>query len=462
MTSLLLLVVVALVALGQHGIFAFLGPTATGRPFVSSRDGGVVLSDSTLRGGKARYGSIPSTILFHSAAPQPPLDHTDTTLTSTPASPMHGWAIQAISEALSTVAKAIQDEEDDPYEVMSHIGSVTQRIVQKANLQDPEESQVLGGRVVAILTRLELLEDQLQRQAETLIRDYGYTHPQIVEYIGIPASELMEEPGDSIQVKRRAESLLAWFLETIEGPGLRANNVVVPCMEVDFLDNNRYQALMTGWSVEDHATKMAALQETLDDISKMDDDPTTAHVQESTKRRKSLHPMTIDILAEVLRVRAQNDTNTPIRFLNDSIEGWEILAQATKLAERVVEPAVRQGHLDQDEASLIGGRVVAMVMRLEDLEWELVHRCQQESWIAEENLWESLGVLPDERCIRTLDERIVKDDAFTIKRAERLLAIFLLNLEGPGVKAAGDRLLDGSVVDFLADNHYEILKPRKG
>jgi len=99
----------------------------------------------------------------------------------------------------------------------------------------------------------------------------------------------------------------------------------------------------------------------------------------------------------------------------------------------VVQPALRQGGLNQEEASLIGGRVVAIVMRLEDLEWELGHRCQKETWIMEQDLWDSFGVLPDERCIRTLDERILQDSTFTKCRAERLLAIFLLNLEGPGV-----------------------------
>ena len=446
-----------------HGTSAFLGSLVgrrtPGRPFTRSRDASAPL-DSTIVGCDARH-RIPATALFQSPALQPQEENAARTILdiapSTP-SPMHFWAIQAIAEGLSTVTRAIKDDDaDDPYEVMSHIGSVTQRIVHKAKLQDPEESQVLGGRVVAILTRLELLEDQLQRQADTLVRDYGYTNQQVVDYLGIPAAELMDMPGDSTQVVRRAESLLAWFLETIEGPGLRANNVVVPCMEVDFLDCDRYQALMAGRN-EYHATNMAVLQETLNAISKTENKPAE---DEESKTRKSLHPMTIDIIAEILRVRAQNDTNTPIRFINDSIEGWEILAQATKVAEQIVEPALRQGFLEPEEASLIGGRVVAVVMRLEDLEWELEHRCKQEPWIAEQSLWDSFGVLPDESCIRTLDERILKDDDFTIKRAERLLAIFLLNLEGPGVKAAGDRLLDGSVVDFLAKNHYEIMMPSK-
>jgi hypothetical protein len=263
----------------------------------------------------------------------------------------------------------------------------------------------------------------------------------------------MGEPGDLGKIKQRAETLLAWFLETIEGPGLRANNVVVPCMDVDFLDNDRYQALTVG--LKDHAKAMEELQEKLDDISRSD------KVREETTPRKSLHPMTIDILAEVLRLRAQNDTNSPMRFINDSIEGWEILAQATKLAETIVQPALGQGELDQEQASLIGGRVVAIVMRLEDLEWELLHRCKQESWITDETRWDSFGVLPDESCTRSLDERILEDAAFAIKRAERLLALFLLNLEGPGVRAAGDKLLDGSVVDFLEDDHYQIMTPRK-
>ena len=253
-----------------HGTSAFLGSIVgrrtPGRPFTPSRDASTP-PDSTIVGCDAVH-SIPATALFQSPALQPQEENAAGTLLDiapSTSSPMHFRAIQAIAEALSTVTRAIKDDDDDPYEVMSHIGSVTQRITHKAKLQDPEESQVLGGRVVAILTRLELLEDQLQGQAETLVRDYGYTSQQVVEYLGIPAAELMGEPGNSTQVVRRAESLLAWFLETIEGPGLQANNVVVPCMEVDFLDYDRYQALMAGRQ-DCHATKMAVLQETLNEI----------------------------------------------------------------------------------------------------------------------------------------------------------------------------------------------------
>jgi hypothetical protein len=365
---------------------------------------------------------------------------------------LHTWTIEAIAEALPRVMKAMINTPDDPYDVMNRIGSVAQRVVQRAALTDPEEAQVLGGRIVAILTRLELLEDQLQAHAEILSNN-GYSDEDIEEYMGSPAVLLLDEPGNSRKVQQRAETILAWFLETIEGPGLRSNNVTVPCMEVDFLDRKRYQALITERRQQHGDMKL--LQETLDEISGTD------VLDEEPAARKSLHPMTIDIVAEVLRVRAKNDTEAPIRFINDSIEGWEILGQATKVAEMIVKPALRQGDLDMEEAALIGGRVVAIVTRLEDLEWELVHRCKQESWIEEQNHWDSFGVLPDESCIRTLDERILDDAEFAVKRAERLLALFLLNLEAPGARAAGDTLLDGSVVDFLEDDHYRLMRPRK-
>jgi hypothetical protein len=116
--------------------------------------------------------------------------------------------------------------------------------------------------------------------------------------------------------------------------------------------------------------------------------------------------------------------------------------------------------LTNEEVALIGGRVVGIVLRLEDLEWELNHRCQKTSWISEYNEWDNFGVLEDESCIKSLDERILSDPLFTVNRAERLLALFLLNLEGPGVRARGDVMPDGSDVDFLEDDHYQIMLPQ--
>jgi len=99
-------------------------------------------------------------------------------------------------------------------------------------------------------------------------------------------------------------------------------------------------------------------------------------------------------------------------------------------------------------------------MRLEDLEWELNHRCKGESWISKYEEWDNFGILKDESCIKTLDERIIEDPLFAVNRAERLLALFLLNLEKPGMEAGGATVPGGSDVDFLEDDHYRIMMPK--
>ena len=71
------------------------------------------------------------------------------------------------------------------------------------------------------------------------------------------------------------------------------------------------------------------------------------------------------------------------------------------------------------------------------------------------NQWKSiLGLHPDnveQRCIKTVDTALLEDNEFAKTRAERMLALFLLNIEGPAMKASGNLSPDDSVVDFIQD-----------
>ena len=392
------------------------------------------------------------------------------------------------------------------YNIMMTAGKIAQVGVRDASAVLPsmteEEGNVIGGRVVAIINRfLELEEDLVARarRYDSLSNATGAdSEKRQQEWFGVVKEEILDSDiekssqqlDNQIQkdpsiARSRAECLLALFLNTIEGPGLRANNVEVPCMDVDFLENDRYEALFPPEPKQNdlHHENMEKLQEELSKIEQraegtmsmkleVEQDAESGNPGEvcNDDSRPSLHPLTIEIVSEALKLRAQNDTSAPFRKINEDTEGWEIHYQAGNLAERFINLYQQEAEsnedkkiLTQEDCSLIGGRSVGIIMRIEDLEWELVNRCQQYDWIKEKEEWDSFGVLgPEENCIRTLDERLFKDSSFRQRRAERLLALFLLNLEGPGVRAAGDDPLpDGSDVDYLEPNHYEIMIPRQ-
>ena len=119
-------------------------------------------------------------------------------------------------------------------------------------------------------------------------------------------------------------------------------------------------------------------------------------------------------------------------------------------------------------------------MRLDDLEWEWNHRIitflkseeddEDDSIIVsdseiediaaannKEDHWKyTYGLLPTTMdhqyaCISALDTTLLFDASFARIRAERLLAVFLLNIEGPSLEKANTSMPGGSQVDFIAD-----------
>jgi hypothetical protein len=190
-------------------------------------------------------------------------------------------------------------------------------------------------------------------------------------------------------------------------------------------------------------------------------------VRAATGIRPSLHPVTINALADALRARARNEAETPMR-VNESTQPLEVAIAAGTIASSAIEK--RQQTSDEDgmtltveEEQTIAGRVVGVVMRFDILEEQLWSKCQVAGWVSKYAEWDSFGVLADESDVDVdarvlvLDERIASDPLFTMNRAECLLAIFLHTVEAPAMLKINQTPPGGSAADFLDADRLKVL-----
>ena len=429
-------------------------------------------------------------------------DTQDLSISAKPSLDLHPPTIQAISQGLFIRAqnipvsplRFIDDGSMEEWEITLSAGKIAQSAAEELQVQqhlnpsineeDEEVLQVMSGRVVAVLSRLDELEQELLNRC---CKD-DESSPDAYICLGVPEAELMAwQTSDSVYSstqrisnaaaaidaeclfdeqlrKNRARSLLAMFLTEIEGPGLRRNNIVIPCMNVDFLSEETSDILFgsmddidTHGKKADDETTDAAIAETLKD-EEVD--------ANKTPTRPSLHPITIDAIEEAFRLRAQNMTTSPLRIINEQTEWFEVQYSAVKFADRFLEKTVSHQYTEE-EVQTIGGRIVGVLMRLDDLEWEWWNRATKDRYIKTipNNLWKStLGLHPggvEQSCFLTLDEALSKEDDFARVRAERMLGLFLMNIEGPGLEAAGESVPGGSHPDFIEDEkQLELMKPR--
>ena len=405
-----------------------------------------------------------------------------------PSLDLHPPTIQAISQGLYIRAqntpgsplRFLDDGSMEEWEITLSAGKIVQPFIEEfmaqkhlnpsMNEEDEEVLQVMSGRVVAVLTRLDELEEELLNRC---CKNKG--SPDAYISIGVPEAELMAWQTSSTQRisnaaaaidaaclfdeelrNNRARSLLAMFLTEIEGPGLRRNNILIPCMDVDFLSEETSDILFGSMEEIDTLGKEA------------DEEATDATIDVTLKEeeRPSLHPITIDAIEEAFRLRAQNMTTSPLRIINEQTEWFEVQYSAAKFADRFLEKTVAH-QWTEEELQTIGGRIVGVLMRLDDLEWEWWNRATKDDYTSTipNNLWKStLGLHPggvEQSCVLTLDEALSQEDEFARIRAERMLGLFLMNIEGPGLKAAGESVPGGSYPDFIEDEkQLELMKPR--
>jgi len=411
-------------------------------------------------------------------------------------SDLHPSTISAISNGLYIRSQSnpkmplryIDNGSMEEWEVTLTAGKIAQEAAEeylqkhnlnpKENEDDEELLQVMAGRVVAVLVRLDELEDELLKRCSNSNGDMP--EEQCIS-LGIPIKELnayqsSSSSSDTAEIidsiclfdttirENRAKCLLAMFLNDIEGPGLRKNNVKIPCMDVDFLEEDVWDVLF-GSNVD--LEEVVVNSEVTDDTS--EDDVLREEDDKYQTARPSLHPITIDAIEEAFILRAQNSTTSPLRLINDSMEWFEVQYSVVKFAERFMEKYTKNKSTTshdwtEEELQTIGGRIVGVLMRLDDLEWEWNHRVTTSSLVdeVESTVWKTtFGLHPDnieQNCILTLDTALSKEEAFARVRAERMLGLFLLNVEGPFVEGP---MPGGSHPDFIHDElQLKLMAPK--
>ena len=235
----------------------------------------------------------------------------------------------------------------------------------------------------------------------------------------------------------------------------------------------------------------------------------------STGVRPSLHPFTINALADALlarhapeKVPSIGDAGVPLDVA--ALDGTghrpvDVAAAAARLSFLALERRKASCKADGDlrsiptdaEGQTVAGRVVGIVMRMRELEAELARRVGGTGWVAKYGEHGSFGTLKSE-CRRVADaevdadaeggagagvgagagagagaggqsagidpaierelaDRIRDDPLFRMCRAECLLAVFLHTVEGPRLAEIGEEVAGGSQVDFIDQDRREVL-----
>ena len=178
----------------------------------------------------------------------------------------------------------------------------------------------------------------------------------------------------------------------------------------------------------------------------------------ATGIRPSLHPTTINAIAEALKTRASNSPDTPLVVEGD-VQPLDVALSAGKIAATAIEKRQRTSgqdgmELTPEEGQTIAGRVVGVVMRFAELEEMLNSKVANVGWIKKYGEWDTFGVLEDESQVQN---RIKMDPLFAMSRAECLLALFLDTVEAPQMERIGQSAPGGSGVDFLDADRQEVL-----
>ena len=178
-------------------------------------------------------------------------------------------------------------------------------------------------------------------------------------------------------------------------------------------------------------------------------------LREATGIRPSLHPVTINAIADALKKRAKNATSFDLK------EPLTVAQTAGGIAVEAIQR--RQAASKQDgmtltseEEQTIAGRVVGVVMRFPELESALQEACQEAPWVAEYYEWSSFGAVPPEQ-ESSLSEQLLMDPLLAMNRAECLLALFLERVERPSLEKSHQEVAGGSHVDFLDKDRKEVL-----
>jgi hypothetical protein len=203
-------------------------------------------------------------------------------------------------------------------------------------------------------------------------------------------------------------------------------------------------------------------------------------IRSSTGIRPSLHPTTINCIAEALMLRSSNNKSIPIDVANSEVEPLQVAIAASEIAMKAINKHGNDGVDDEaftvEESQSISGRVVGVVMRMRELEELLIQRVKGVGWVSKYGEEESFGVLRGEckddkdgassspsdmdmEVEKKLAETIKLNPLFRMNRAECLLGLFLDTVERPKLELLGDEsVAGGSEVDFIDTDRLEVLR----
>ena len=184
-------------------------------------------------------------------------------------------------------------------------------------------------------------------------------------------------------------------------------------------------------------------------------------IRAKTGIRPSLHPTTINALAQALKLRSSSKDGGGLR-VTDDVQPLDVALKAGKIAADAISQ--RQSKSEQDgmtltaeEEQTIAGRIVGVITRLEELETVLLEKVKTVKWIAKYGEWSSFGVLANESDAKEVDLRLKDDPLLCMTRAECLLALFLKTVEMPQLEQVRQAVPDKSQIDFLDSDRQEVL-----
>ncbi|KAL7536504.1 hypothetical protein ACHAXR_007209 [Thalassiosira sp. AJA248-18] len=220
-------------------------------------------------------------------------------------------------------------------------------------------------------------------------------------------------------------------------------------------------------------------------------------LRDATGIRPSLHPTTINCVAEALLLRSQcvllgksqnkDGEEISIDTANSQTEPIQIAITAAGIAMSAIDQRSDAAKTDEttdefnvEEKQTISGRVVGVVMRMRELEQLVIERVHSVKWVRKYGEEESFGVLKkecqkiedaandegkqsspspdsDEALEKQLAETIKINPLFRMNRAECLLALFLSTVEQPKLDMLGEGVAGGSNVDFIDADRLEVL-----
>ena len=240
--------------------------------------------------------------------------------------------------------------------------------------------------------------------------------------------------------------------------------------EVETVESDNIEDIVQSLMVEEKTASDAAA-ETSSDKKKIGDP-----LREDNGVRPSIHPTAINAIAEALKARstqslksdASTDDDDMMHFrVTDTVEPLMVMVTAGQFASDAIQKRQESSEEDgmlltQGEEQTLAGRIMGVIMRLDDLEDELTERTADVDWVGKYDEWGSFGVLEGESPenddkVDAVNAKILDDPLFCMNRAECLLAIFLQNVEIPQLEKLKETVPDGSKIDFLDEDRREVV-----